>query len=245
RPLHQTRSMPDVLLAIGQRLERPLSLPWNAYEEMLKSTFAGLSRKEDAWEDIHARGGWWREVSTQPAREPSTPPRRMPVVEAQFDGGPDEFPLHFLPYASQAFLDGSLAHLPWLQELPDVISTAMWSTWLELNPTTAGRLGIAEGDAVEIRSAHGTVRAPAVLSPGIAPDVVAMPVGQGHKTYTRYASGRGANPLSILSGLTEPETGALAWAATRVRIAKLENADPTDRLILFSGGMKEHDESHR
>ena len=36
RPLHQTRSMPDVLLEIGQRLQRPLSLPWKNYEEMLQ-----------------------------------------------------------------------------------------------------------------------------------------------------------------------------------------------------------------
>ena len=41
----------------------------------------------------------------------------------------------------------------------------------------------------------GSLRAPAVISPGIAPDVIAMPVGQGHETFTRYASGRGANPM--------------------------------------------------
>ena len=59
-----------------------------------------------------------------------------------------------------------------------------------------------------------------MLSPGIAPDVVAMPVGQGHETFTRYASGRGANPIAILAPVAEPETGALAWAATRVKIAR-------------------------
>ena len=44
------------------------------------------------------------------------------------------------PYASQAFLDGSLAHLPWLQELPDPLTSAMWSSWVEINPQTAERL---------------------------------------------------------------------------------------------------------
>ena len=70
-------------------------------------------------------------------------------------------------------------------------------------------------------SQHGTLRAPAVLSPGIAPDVIAMPVGQGHQTFTRYASGRGANPMSILAPVLEPETGALAWAATRVKVSRV------------------------
>ena len=95
---------------------------------------------------------------------------------------------------------------------------------------------------VEITSDHGKVQAPAVLSPGIAPDVVAMPVGQGHETFTRYASGRGANPLGILAPVVEAETGSLAWAATRVRIAKIsENGG----LILFGHSMRETDHDHR
>jgi anaerobic selenocysteine-containing dehydrogenase len=169
-------------------------------------------------------------------------------AEAQFDGSSAEFPFHFLPYASQAFLDGSLAHLPWLQELPDVISTAMWNSWVEIHPRTAADLGIAEGDLVEIASSQGSIQAPALLSPGIAPDIVAMPVGQGHETFTRYASGRGANPLSILAPLIEPATGTLAWASTRVRVTRVEEARrlaEDKRLVLFAGGLREHEEKPR
>ena len=54
-----------------------------------------------------------------------------------------------------AFLDGSLAHLPWLQEMPDPMTSAMWSSWVEINPQTAARLDIAQGDIVEIASPHG------------------------------------------------------------------------------------------
>jgi anaerobic selenocysteine-containing dehydrogenase len=152
------------------------------------------------------------------------------------------FPFHFLPVASQAFLDGSAAHLPWLQELPDVVSTAMWSSWIEINPTTAGRMGIAQGDMVEVTSPRGSLKTAAVISPGIAPDVVAMPVGQGHENFTRYASGRGANPIAILGTAVEPETGSLAWAATRVQIRKV--AEPA-QLVLFAGGMREREVEHR
>ena len=155
-----------------------------------------------------------------------------------FDGAANQYPFHFLPFASQAFLDGSTAHLPWLQELPDVISTAMWSSWVEVNPATAARLGVAEGDIVEVASKHGTLRAPALVSPGIAPDLIAMPVGQGHETFTRYASGRGQNPLRILAPVTEPETGTLAWAATRVKIARV--SAPAGDLILYPGTSLHH-----
>jgi molybdopterin-containing oxidoreductase family iron-sulfur binding subunit len=107
---------------------------------------------------------------------------------------------------------------------------------VEINPQTAQRLGIAAGDTVEIASTHGKLESPAVISPGIAPNIVAMPMGQGHETFTRYASGRGANPISLLAPMIEPETGALAWAATRVRVTKLQKPY---KLILFAGHMHE------
>ena len=69
-----------------------------------------------------------------------------------------------------------------------------------------------------------------------------MPVGQGHETFTRYASERGANPIAILAPATEPETGALAWAATRVKITRVGDRDGS--LILFAGAMREHPHEH-
>jgi hypothetical protein len=84
---------------------------------------------------------------------------------------------------------------------------------------------------------------PALISPGIAPDAIGMPVGQGHETFTRYASGRGVNPITILGASAEPETGALAWAATRVKITRV--GGPTGDLILFAGGMRERESEGR
>jgi anaerobic selenocysteine-containing dehydrogenase len=222
-PLYTTRAMPDVLLEVGRRLKRPLDppLPWQTFEAMLQTP---------------------REVAdtAPPARPAEATP--IPWTDARFDGDAATYPFHFLPYASQALHDGSLAHLPWLQELPDPITTAMWCSWVEINARTAEQLGIAQGDMVEVTSAHGSVRAPALLSPGIGPDAVAMPVGQGHETFTRYASGRGANPVRVLAPIEEPGTGVLAWSATRVKLAKVSGADGS--LVLFAGATRERPEHH-
>jgi anaerobic selenocysteine-containing dehydrogenase len=164
-------------------------------------------------------------------------------VEPQFFGDSQQFPLHFLPYVSSTFLDGSTAHLPWLQELPDPMTSAMWSSWVEINPATAAKLGIADGDVVVVASDQGSLQTAAILSPGIAPDIVAMPAGQGHSMFTRYASGRGANPVEVLSAATVDRVGTVAWAATRVRVARVSG--PDGRLVLFAGGMREHDERTR
>jgi anaerobic selenocysteine-containing dehydrogenase len=244
KPLHLTRATGDVLLEVSRKLQKPLGLPWQTYEEMLKGAIAPLAGGKDldeAWFNIRKQGGWWGELSKAAAAPASAAGgARGPIayVEPTFDGDVQQFPFHFLPYPSTAFMDGSLAHLPWLQELPDPLTSAMWSSWVELNPQTAERLGIGELDIVDIASSHGTLQAAAIISPGIAPDVVAMPVGQGHSMFTRYATGRGANPLAILAPVREPETGSLAWAATRVKIARA--GDPDGRLVLFARTKEEN-----
>jgi anaerobic selenocysteine-containing dehydrogenase len=246
RPLHETRATCDVLLEVGRRLRKPLGLPWQTYDDMLKASFASLpaaAPQSDAWTAAQKQGGWWGELPKNAGAAPAAPAaERKPApsfafVDPQFDGDARQYPFHFLPYPSSAFLDGSLAHLPWLQELPDPLTSAMWSTWVEINPRTAAQLGIGDRDLVEITSQHGSVKAGAIISPGIAPDIIAMPVGQGHQSFTRFASGRGENPVAILAPVTEGDTGALAWAATRVKIARV--GDPDGRLIVFAGLLRE------
>jgi anaerobic selenocysteine-containing dehydrogenase len=203
---------------------------------MLKASFEKLPPGQAAWAGVETQGGWWGDLADVPRAFP-TSVRPTAYEPARFDGDQRQYPFHFLPYLSQAFLDGSTAHLPWLQELPDPLTSAMWSSWIEINPATAAGLRISTGDLVDVTSTQGSIRAPALLSPAIAPDTVAMPVGQGHETYTRYASRRGVNPIAILAPMAEGETGAFAWAATRVRLARAADADGS--LILFAGEMRE------
>jgi anaerobic selenocysteine-containing dehydrogenase len=224
KPLHRTRAMADVLIDVAAKLKPPVTLPWKSAEEVAKSQFPVPSPQ-----------------SAQASERLAL--RAMPYSEPKFDGDAAQYPFHFLPYMSQQFGDGSAAHLPWLQEMPDPLTSAMWSSWVEVNPQTAERLQIAQGDLVDITSPHGVVRAPAMIFPGVAPDVVAMPVGQGHETFTRYASNRGVNPIGILAPATDAETGALAWAATRVKIARAGGSNGS--LIMFAGEMREHAHEHQ
>ncbi|MEO8682495.1 MAG: molybdopterin-dependent oxidoreductase, partial [Vicinamibacterales bacterium] len=141
RPLYDTRSMPDVLLDVSRRLQTPLTpaLP-PSFEEMLKAV-AGAAPVGAA-----AVGG---------GKPSGLPGATALTIDASFDGDATQLPFHFLPYHSQALLDGSLAHLPWLQEMPDPLTSAMWSSWIEINPKTAAGLGIGDGNVVDVASAHG------------------------------------------------------------------------------------------
>ena len=228
RPLYNTRSTPDVLLEVARGLSKPIEGLPGTYEEFLNQELATSAKpaaspkpsaSAQATADKQAPGPAWSE----------------PV----FDGQASDYPYHFMPYASAQFYDGSLAHLPWLQELPDPMTSGMWCSWVEINERKAEELGIHQGDIIEITSTQGSVRAPAFLNPGLAPDAIAMPVGQGHTNFTRYATDRGVNPLSILAPVTIAETGTLAWSATRVKIAKVGDRETYDSLILFGGATRE------
>jgi anaerobic selenocysteine-containing dehydrogenase len=240
--------MPDVILEIANRLggEVREALPWKTFEEMLEASYRELAKTQlcgppkdfdKLWGQLLDQGGWW-DGNCQPHSSAAASSQfRVPeFIAPVFDGSEQEFPFYFQPYVSGTFLDGSLAHLPWMQELPDALATVMWGSWLEVNPKTAERLQIRQGDLIRVRSPHATVEVPAIINPAIAFDVVAMPMGQGHENFTRYGSQRGANPMKILGSSEVRDVGALAWAATRVNLSKVGQ---NGRLAVFSGALNE------
>jgi molybdopterin-containing oxidoreductase family iron-sulfur binding subunit len=81
-----------------------------------------------------------------------------------------------------------------------------------MNPRTAARLGLQDGDAVVVESPKGRAQARLVVNPAAAPNLVAMAAGQGHTALGRYAKNRGANVFALID--------RLHWAATRVTVKK-------------------------
>ncbi|MCW5971151.1 MAG: molybdopterin-dependent oxidoreductase [Blastocatellales bacterium] len=226
-PLYNTRQTGDVLLEIARTVPSlAAELRDEIYIDVLKREHLGDPEDADGrWEEATLQGGFWLEEQTKAAKGAPLAVRQRiadPLqVPASFDGDEAEFPFHFLPYEHIALGDGRGANSPVLQELPDPMTSVCWGSWVEINPETAARLGVVEGDMVAVESRHGRVEAHAVVYPGIRPEVVAMPAGQGHTGYGRYAQGRGANPLQILAPIAEPQSGQLAWAATRVRVTRI------------------------
>jgi len=213
QPLHDTRAMETVLVELAAKLGAKLdpATPRSLLERTLPADLT--------WEDAIRQGGTWGQLPTPlPARATIT---TMDLAAATFDGDPLDYTLHFQPYFSVEFHDGRSAHLPWMQELPDPFSSAMWGLPLEIDSRTAAKLGVKTGDLVRVESRHGRLEAPVYVNPSAMPGVVSMAIGQGHRHYGRYASGRGANPLAILAPVWEKTTGALAVGATRVRLIRV------------------------
>ena len=90
---------------------------------------------------------------------------------------------------------------------------------MEVAESDARELGIRNGDVVEVRCSDRTLTAPAHVSPGVVPGVVAIAAGQGHTANGRHADGRGVNAFSLLAAESD-EHGLIMVATVDVRKAE-------------------------
>jgi hypothetical protein len=159
-------------------------------------------------------GGWCsRDAGLEPVVGKSTKP--LPAHQPEYNGS-GEFHLHVF---MSPILGGKGANKPWLQETPDPTTTVMWNTWVEINPETAHELGIHDDDIVQISTQHGEIEAAVYLYPAIRPDTIAIPFGQGHTAYGRYAEARGANPADLFQAEMNP-AGDITAGTLKAEIKK-------------------------
>jgi hypothetical protein len=242
-PYYNTRSTVDVLIAAAQLAggKFAAALPFKDEVEFIQSKIAALMNEAGGFFSaadlptftayFQQYGGWWKKSDNRTV--PNTADlfnHNLKVVEAEFAGEGEFF---FLPFVSPTLAEAG-ANKPWLQELPDPTTTVMWNTWVEINPETAHELGLEDDDVIKITSEAGELEAPVYLYPAIRPDTIAMPFGQGHTAYGRYAEGRGVNPADLL-GQHFNEAGDLAFAGMKVNIKKTGTKKPLSRLESVMG----------
>lgn len=236
-PNYNTRATADVLLAAAQQAggQFASALPFKDEVEFIQSKLSSLVGSAGSFTapEINSfssyfqqHGGWWTEGSMLSASSSaSAAGKNLKSEEAHFAGEGEFF---FIPFVSPTLGEAG-ANKPWLQELPDPTTTVMWNTWIEMNPETAHELGIENDDVVKVVSEAGSVEAPVYLYPAIRPDVIAMPFGQGHTAYGRFAKERGANPADVI-GSHFNEAGDIAFAGMRVNVEKTGRKQPLSRL---------------
>jgi anaerobic selenocysteine-containing dehydrogenase len=243
--LFDTRSVWDVLLTIADELGDPLrsTLPWATFKDLLRSELDQL-RPADTAQPV-----WWTSLLQHGVYPAGAKPAGGGATQgglsvtsagdAALAGEAQHYPFNLVVFPHNTLGAGEASHLPWLQSAPDPITSMTWQTWVELNPNVASSMNLNEGDIVVVESPNGRIQAPVYVSPAAPPEVVAIPLGQGHTDFGRWANGRGANPLALLAPLADEATGALAYGATRVSVSKtgksvampkLEGAAPARQL---------------
>ena len=196
-PVFDSRPLGDVLLQTsgnrGDAVADMKALVEARWRELHAKTDQGASF-DDFWVKVRREGGLRIEAATAQTK-PLPGALSTSISEPQ---APSKITLAAFPHI---FLyDGRGANKPWLQETPEPISRFVWDTWAEIHLDTAKRLEIEQNDLLEIATRDGgRILVPAYVSSRIAPNTIAVPIGQGHSSYGRYASNRGANPFQLLA----------------------------------------------
>lgn len=233
-PLYTTtRSFGDLLLGMLKQHRPDGYGQFNDYYSYLQQAVVSLPAelKQGAGDTAFWRKALQDGAIQVPRRPRELSAKAVPVALPEYTQN-GQYPFHLVPSPRLGMWDGRHANIPWLQEAPDQISKVVWDSWAELHPSTAQKLGVANGDVIRITSDQGAIEAKVYIYKGIHPDAVAVPLGQGHEEYGRYAKGRGVNPLKILSPARERTTGELALYGTRVQI---EKAGRSEILVKMGG----------
>jgi Fe-S-cluster-containing dehydrogenase component len=95
--------------------------------------------------------------------------------------------------------DGRYANNGWLQELPDPVTKTCWDNPVSLSVSDASRLGVENGDVVQIAAGRAGLARPVLVQQGQPPGVLSLALGYGRRTGS-VATGIGANAWPLLEG---------------------------------------------
>jgi phenylacetyl-CoA:acceptor oxidoreductase len=200
------------LVARGLRFELP-------YQERLARVGAELGRRLHE-HDMH----WWDRQLTEyqalpPCKDFAAPWEAAVTVAG---GKAIDYPFWLLTARSMQYAWGGNVGIQMIKDVADIVAG---HRGVIVNATTAARLGIQEGDTIEIATPQRRVRGRAVLRQGIRPDTLLL-LGQFEHWATPFAKDFGVPSLNTLATMSMDLTDATGSGAdlVRVRIAPVKEA---------------------
>jgi molybdopterin-containing oxidoreductase family iron-sulfur binding subunit len=115
--------------------------------------------------------------------------------------------------------DGRFANNGWLQEVPKPLTKLSWDNAALVGIGTAQRLGVNNGDVVDLRVQGRSVPAPVWILPGQAENSVTLYLGHGRQRAGRVGNGVGRNAYLI-------RTSGSLWHAAGLEVAKTGTTYP-------------------
>jgi anaerobic selenocysteine-containing dehydrogenase len=203
---------------------------YKTYEDFLNL----LSEKGGWWDPVYEFGQWDRifktpskkfefyaqglkRIKTKELDDSSFLPH-WEEIEKVVD--PELYPFHLNIFKTIVISGTRNSNQPWLQDIVGYHLFERWNTWVEVNPETASRLGISDGDWVWVESPKAKIKAKVRLYQGTMPDVVNIPFGLGHISGGRWTKNIGSNPYQLISEDIDPLTDYPLSYTTMVRIYK-------------------------
>jgi thiosulfate reductase/polysulfide reductase chain A len=137
----------------------------------------------------------------------------LPVYEPRDWQPTAEYPLYFINWKEATHTHSRTQNNPWLLDIkPD--------NPMIMNPATAEKYGVKDGEVVWVESPHGKVRAKVRTTTRIHPEVVGVQHGFGHTALGRLAKGRGTSDSALRPVKSDPLSGQASHKEACVRITR-------------------------
>jgi MoCo/4Fe-4S cofactor protein with predicted Tat translocation signal len=207
-PLYQGKSAHEVMAALSGK---PGQTAYDVVKAFWKEQL-GEAEFETNWQTALHNGvlpaGASRAASVSPAGDLrnslKSAETQLPAGQTPGAASTEQVDIVFRP--DPTIWDGRFANNGWLQELPKPFSKLTWDNAALVSPRLAERLGLRNGDVVELAHEGRTLRAAAWLLPGQADHSVTLHLGYGRTAAGRVGSGRGVSAYSL-------QTAASPWLA--------------------------------
>jgi phenylacetyl-CoA:acceptor oxidoreductase len=193
------------LVEQGLRFELP-------YQERLTRSGRELERR------LHEQGiHWWDDQLTEYQFLPAWHdlPGRWERALVNQGARPEDYPFWLVTTKSMQFHASGNASI---QLMDEVSRNVRGHGGVVMNAATAARLGIEDGDLVEVASPVRTTRGPAIVNQGIRPDTLLI-VGQFDHWATPYAKGIKAPSLNTVAPMSLELTDATGSGSDLVRVS--------------------------
>ena len=229
-PVFNTKSLGDMLIEffLGMNLGDTVGGVKN-FREYIQASWKKMHAGQNIagsfekfWDESVERGGYFINSHSSNQARPTAAAFAVVAEALEIDGaGTDGDTLVIYPFASIKTFDGRAANRPWLQETPDPLTQIVWDSWAELHPKTAKKFNLEQGDVVTLRNKNGEINIPVYISDFVHESIVAMPLGQGHDSFGRYAEQVGsANAFALVSPKIDKAGSSYALVSAAVSVSR-------------------------
>ncbi len=207
-PLFNTRQAQDTLLhwiGIEKNYHAYLKNYWQVHLFPLQNKHHNV---ETFWTRSLQDGVF--EVTASPSTmqplDQTVLPGAMQQLTAAFDKTGE---IEFITYPHLALSDGANANNPWLQEMPEPITSVTWDNYAAVSPAFASAYKLSDGDVLSI---NNDLELPVLIQPGTADDCMAIALGYGRTMAGKAGDlvGDNAFKLSYWDGNKRALTGIVS-----------------------------------
>ena len=229
-PLFDTMHTGDVIIQLAKSLEGSIAdaFPWENYDGCLEETMG------DKFEAMVEQGYWIDNGFAPPKLDEAfeTPSSKFEFVNPEIPsvalvtpvkpkGEEASFPLTLIPFDTMRLWGGYIADPQFVIKSVDATVLIDDDVLVEVNPKTAGELGLKDGQKAVLATPLGQAAVKVHLFEGIAPELVALPSGLGHYGQEKNIADKGVNTNTLIGPVEDPLTGFDAAWGIRAKLTRV------------------------